>query len=342
MTEPRIRTLDLTEEDVEKPPRYVDERYYADGTVFWRYVPPKDAREEGIVEGCVLGVGEGEQLAAYRKADELNALIDEWRIEQRYGKEAVRLAKESVPTKLKDSTIESLGEAFLEYSWRLRFMTPLARQDYEWGIRTFINEEYKGYPLGLYDIEELGRTDAEEIYEQLAETRGTINANTTISAMRRVYNQAIEWGLTDLNPFARFKLELKPRRDVVEWTDEQRARLLEEADSNPRWDRLRRYLLLAHFTGISNREAVDLTWNDINLEARRITVTRRGKKLRLEIPDELLEHMKEWDKDVPHVLHQRSGSPMTSPHLSKDLQRLREAAGLPSELKVTDAFKSKE
>src|SRR5690606_715711 len=333
-----FRLFNPTEEDIEKRPRYVDERYYADGTVFWRYVPPHDARKEGIVEGQVLGVGEGEKLSAYRKADELNAIVDEWRIERRYGSEVARLAKESVPKKLKDSTLKSLCEAFLEYSWRLKVISPAAAQGYYWGIPVFLEEEYKGIPLALYDMEELGRSDAEELYQQFVSSRGTVNANTIMSVMRRVYNQAIEWGFTYVNPFARFTLPITVR-DAVEWTDEQRQRLLDESLKSPRWARVRRCLLLACHTGMSNREAIDLTWNDIDLDERRITVTRRRKKVRLEIPEELAEVMRGWPREHLHVLHQHSGKPMTPSHLSKDLQRLREAAGLPSDLKVTDAFK---
>lgn len=295
-----LKLIKPTDEDVEQPPRYTEDRYYRNGEVFFRYNPPREPREEGIVESCVLGVGEPERMKAYKEAERLNRLIDEWRIEKDYGKDALTLYRLSFPEKLKTGELWELIEVYLSSAWTRYLLSEEAMQNYTWMLETAIHEPHNGYKLGSYHIEELGRSDAEAFHRQVAEERGVHTANHMLSCLRKAYNQAIEWGLTRNNPFARFTL-IEPKKQgkprAAQWTDEDREKLMTTAAQDDRWKDAYKVLCLM----------------------------RDGMTLRQAISEE--------------GVTKPDGKPYDITHMSKILARLRDAAGLPSTLKVGSAFK---
>src|SRR5690606_18220806 len=127
-----VKLIEPTDEDVEQPPRYTEDRYYSNGEVFFRYNPPKEAREEGIVESCVLGVGESERLKAYREAERLNRMIDEWRIAKRHGWDAVDLYRKSMPDSLTYGQLSELVKVYLDNPWTQFVVSEEALENYRW------------------------------------------------------------------------------------------------------------------------------------------------------------------------------------------------------------------
>lgn len=294
-----LHLFEPTDEDVERPPRYTEDRFYANGEVFFRYNPPKDAREEGIVESQVLGVGEPERAKAYKEAERLNRMIDEWRIAQRYGWDAVDLYRESMPDRLTYGQLAELVKVYLDNPWTQFVLSEEALENYRWMLLTAIHEPFKGAPFGTRHIDTIGRTDAEEFHQHIQETRGKQTANLMTSCLRRVFNQAIQWRLTRNNPFSRFSMGKPwtgPSRSSL-WTDEDREKLMVTAAQDDRWKDAYKVLCLMR-DGMTLRQAISEGG-----------VTK---------PD---------------------GKPYDIAHMSKILARLRDAAGLPSTLKVGSAFK---
>ena len=60
-------------------PRYVQASTYADGTPYFRYNPPQEFVDAGVVRRGVLN---GDRLQAFQLADEYNNAIDEYRHKQ--------------------------------------------------------------------------------------------------------------------------------------------------------------------------------------------------------------------------------------------------------------------
>lgn len=304
-----VKLIEPTDEDVEQPPRYTEDRYYSSGEVFFRYNPPKGAREEGVVESCVLGVGEPERFKAYREAERLNRMIDEWRIAKRYGWEAVELFRNSQPTKLETGEIGELIEVYLSNSWTQFDVSEEALENYRWMLLTAADSVYDGYLLASYHINELGKSDAEQFHKQIAEERGIQTANLMVSCLRRVFNQAIQWRLTRNNPFSRFPMPdtRKGASQTSLWTDEYREKLMVTAASRPRWRDAYKVLCLMRDQGMTLRQA---------LTAR--------------------------DKYGNLLVDKGNGKPYEITHMSKTFARLREEAGLPADLKVASAFRRKD
>ncbi len=65
-------------------PRYVTLAQAAEGVTKYRYNPPQDAVDAGVVERTVLGT---DKDTAFALADTLNAKLDNWRKELRYLKD---------------------------------------------------------------------------------------------------------------------------------------------------------------------------------------------------------------------------------------------------------------
>lgn len=304
-----VKLIEPTDEDVEQPPRYLEDRYYSNGEVFFRYNPPKEAREEGIVESCVLGVGEPERFKAYREAERLNRMIDEWRIAKRYGWDAVDLYRKSMPDRLTYGQLAELVKVYLDNPWTQFVVSEEALENYRWMLLTAIHEPFKGAPFGTRHINTIGRTDAEEFHQHIQETRGKQTANFMTSCLRRVFNQAIQWGLTRNNPFSRLpKADTHKRASQTSlWTDEYREKLMVTAASRPRWRDAYKVLCLMRDQGMTLRQA---------LTAR--------------------------DKYGNLLVDKGNGKPYEITHMSKTFARLREEAGLPADLKVASAFRRKD
>jgi excisionase family DNA binding protein len=116
-------------------------------------------------------------------------------------------------------------------------------------------ERYKGHRLG------------EDV------SRSTINRELTI--LKKMFNLAIDWGLTTNNPVRRVKLfsEKDTQKERI-LTPEEEARLLEQSP-----DYLRPILMMALDTGMRRGEILRLRWEDVDLKVKQIAVkhTKNGK-----------------------------------------------------------------
>lgn len=99
-------------------------------------------------------------------------------------------------------------------------------------------------------------------------------ANREIAIVKRVFNIAIDWGLTEVNPVRRVKMlqERNERRRFL--TEEEIRRLLDSAAGH-----LRPLLIVALNTGARRGELLGLRWQDIDFKSRTLSFpnTKSGK-----------------------------------------------------------------
>lgn len=130
--------------------------------------------------------------------------------------------------------------------------------------------------FGAYELQEITPLIIEKYRTaRLAKgiSRSSINRETSI--MKRMFNLAIDWNLTDANPFVKVKLfsEKDTQKERILEHDEE-ARLFKESPKH-----LKPILLVALHTGMRRGEILNLKWKQVDLEKRMISVqqTKSGK-----------------------------------------------------------------
>lgn len=181
-------------------------------------------------------------------------------------------------------------------------------------------------PLRLDDI------DARRVEQLrttwLAEGLTPASANRNITRLRGVLTRAVEWGALEAHPLAKLKRLKVDRRGRVRFltTEEEKAlrnamtdreaTICAERDSANKWrsdrkkdlmpdlnklhfsDHLRPIVLTSINTGMRRGEVFNLTWADIDLKNKIITVegatSKSGQTRHIPINKELLETMTNW------------------------------------------------
>jgi integrase len=153
--------------------------------------------------------------------------------------------------------------------------------------------------------------------------------NQTIKILKRPFKIALEQGLIDRNPVAAVRpiRTSSAKKDV--FSPEQVRELLEEAEGD--WKGL---ILSGYFTGGRLVDLARLTWSDIDLSEKTITVVQRktGSSVRIPIHQDLYEYLLELpSSDRPKrpvfpKLFDKPGAGKSG--LSMYFKRLTERAGI--------------
>ena len=113
--------------------------------------------------------------------------------------------------------------------------------------------------ISTFDIEAYRRKSAESV------TRASTNREVAI--VRHMLALAVKWGVIENNPALGVKLFREEERAVRVLNDEEQAALLAACTEH-----LRSIVVLALSTGLRRGEALSLSWQDVNLRERVITV----------------------------------------------------------------------
>ena len=92
------------------------------------------------------------------------------------------------------------------------------------------------------------------------------------TTLRRVLNQAVQYGMLRENPVSRVDAPNVPKRELTTWTPEQAAHFLDSP--TVKRDRLFAVYYLALATGMRRGEILGLKWADIDFSRMRMTVQR--------------------------------------------------------------------
>jgi len=118
-------------------------------------------------------------------------------------------------------------------------------------------------------------------------TKSTVNREITI--MKKMFNLAIDWNLTDKNPV--LKIKLFSEKDTMKeriLTEEEERKLMVESP-----DYLKPIIVVALNTGMRRGEILNLKWKQLDLEKRLVRVenTKSGKNRMIPINDFLWQEL---------------------------------------------------
>lgn len=179
--------------------------------------------------------------------------------------------------------------------------------------------------------------------------------SSVVSIVQRPFNWAVGQDLIERNPFRSVRRRRgTPRRPI---TDEEFRSLLRATAAKGRGgkrkkrrkrptagERFRALLFFLRWTGARPGEAAALTWSDVDLKEQVIVLhkhktstTQRDPKPRViplvpQVIKLLIRIRRFQPKDAKHVFLTMRGTPWTRTNLGRRVARLRENAGLPSDV----------
>lgn len=301
-----------------------------DGTTFYRYNPPADAVEAGIVQRKQLGSNYEEAVTF---CNEQNILLDEWRREHRY---------------LKDLTEKSkMSDLIKSYMHSLDFdkLSKKAKYDYPYYLKRWYQSRTAGTTLLHTRLADLSSPMCQRIYDEHAAHSKSL-ANHTLAVYKLLFSYAIRNGFTTVNPFKAVKTQtVRPRRVV--WEREHIKQFMDTAFSKFEWRNVGLLVYMAYSWGQRLGDMRMLKWSNYNLDTGVLELEQSKRRARVSIPthqdlrDMLQQQHKEfgWQQYIAPS-QRKAGDGKLHPYpltrlaqIGKDIMT---AAGLPEHLQLMD------
>jgi len=302
-------------------PRYVQAYTNADGDIQYRFNPPQNLIDEGVVPRKNLGT----DLRTVRPiASELNKAIDDYR------SKFERVLQKS-------HTVNDLVNKYFE-SNDFQMLKKESQVDYRYFLATLTSD------VGSVRYRELTSQRVKHMYEEWVK-RGVQFANHVLTVSSKVYNFAIDMEYAETNPFKNIKRKKPVQRKVV-WTEEDVIKFLDTAYSDFNY---RSIGLIVHMAYEWCQRVGDmrvLTWDCIDLDSRQLKLeqSKRRALVHLPISDNLYEMLAQQKDELGFQEYvtprpkPRDGKycPYGMEHLSKAFRSCARLAGLSEELRMQD------
>ena len=236
-------------------------------TVIYRYNPPKDAIDAGVVKRVMLG---SDYAAACAYVDEQNALMAEWRKERKYLKELTSKSK--------------VSDLIKSYTTSLSFtsLTPKTQSDYLYYLQRWYKSRVAGVPLEQAKLGVIMTPMCQRVYEEHASNSVSL-ANHSLAVYRLLFNYAIRHGFTQYNPFTQVKVQKKRSRKVV-WEREHVRAFLNTAFSKFEWRNVGLIVSMAYEWGQRLGDMRTLTWDSYDVETGTLTLTQSKRGANITVP----------------------------------------------------------
>lgn len=314
-------------------PRYVQASTYADGTPYFRYNPPQEFVDAGVVRRGVL---QGERLQAFQLADEYNNAIDEYRHKQTMHQD-----------KGHDPSVRGLADMYCESTF-FDALRPITQDQYSYFIQKLCDTELDGIAFGDRNFKDVTNGMAQRMYEQVLKTSrtkggdGVQMANHVLSIAKRIWSVGNKWEVVHRNPW-KFVEKLTPKRRKLKWTNEQIKTLLETSFAKFEWRSVGVMILLAYETSQRATDLRELKWDNIRFDTKEFVLeeqSKRGAEVAIPLADNVMDVLDQQMQDFGDqnyvAPHPKMRQPYTLMLLSKTFQRIRDTAGLPKELQMRD------
>ena len=303
--------------------RYMQQRHSPKGVKSYRFNPPSQLIDSGIVSRKELGYDLNE---AKKIAKELNKLIDEHRTQ--------KLLEVNVT---RSTTLRELCNVYL-LSNDFNVLRDSTKADYIYFLNILCHN------LGDKKWHTVSSRLAKRTYE-LWVRRGVSLANHVCSVASRVYNYATEMEYGNHNPFSNIRRKSSQPRRVV-WAKEQVRQFLDFSYANYEYRSIGLIVQMAYEWCQRIGDMRLLTWDDLDMDKGQLTLeqSKRRSKVYLPISDDLYEMLLEQKADfgfqryvAPNIKPiQGEYSPYGLERVSKIAKRVMKHLNLPDELRLMD------
>lgn len=178
-------------------------------------------------------------------------------------------------------------------------------------------------------------------------TKGKINGSNyapqsikhVLLLIKRIFNYNIANELINYNPAEKIKLEKFDNTRIAYLYEDEIERMFEYLNSGKEWPNDIALIKFAFFTGLRKSEIFNLTWNNIDLKNKRITLydTKGGKNQTIIITDDAVQvllNIKDKCSDDIYVFPSIRGGKRDD--VKKLWKRIKKAAGIRPEIRFHD------
>lgn len=313
-----------------KLPRNVTRYKLSNGSFMYRFNPTQDLVDNKIVERKNLGTDKRKALA---DAIKLNRLIDDYRAGKIGG------AMPSPTTKL------NLVVAAYYASNKFKAVSSNSQLAYEYALRDLCAATYEGKKLGDMRMQDISIKHCNHVYQQWV-TKGVTTANSKRRVCSVLFNFAMKLEAIQRNPMALIDASTSKPRKVM-WSKLQVKEFLSTAYTDYRYRSIGLIFHMAYEWCQRVGDMRMLTWDSIDLEAQRITITqsKRGATVHLPITDGLARMLKQQKQEFQQYTnfvapHHRSSDNAwrcySSQQIAELVNEVKAKANLPAELKAWD------
>ena len=309
-------------------PSYLMEVKRGDAIIY-RYNPPKDAIDAGVVKRVMLGT---DFTAACTYIEEQNALMSEWRKERKYLKELTSKSK--------------VSDLIKSYTASLSFskLSAKTQSDYLYYLKCWYKSKVAGVLMEQAKLGNIVTPMCQRVYEEHAGNSVSL-ANHSLAVYRLLFNYAIRHGFTQYNPFTHVKGQKKRSRKVV-WEREHVRAFLNTAFSKFEWRNAGLIVNMAYEWGQRLGDMRTLTWDSYDVETGTLTLTQSKRGAKITVPTStglqaMLAQQHEdfgWQPYIAPVPKSVKGKlqPYSLNKLSKIGSVIMQEADLPDELTLMD------
>ena len=300
------------------------------GKVSYRYNPPQDAVDAGVVKRQALG---NNRLAAIKYAEEQNVFVDEWRREQKHLKNLTEKAR-----------VRDLIKSY-ERNIHFKKLEKKTAENYLYYLAQWCGYKVGGVPLIEAKIKDIYTPMVQRVYDAHAETSVSF-ANHCLAVWRLLFNYAIRHGFTQFNPFSKIKRRTERHRKIV-WTKDEVTKFLDIAYSDFNTRNIGLIIQMAYEWGQRMGDMRLLQWSSYNLDTGILTLEQSKRRAHITLPtsqglQEMLRQQHEtygWQKYIaPSNKSDRKGGlvPYSDILLGRWAKRIKEQAGINDEVKMMD------
>lgn len=193
-----------------------------------------------------------------------------------------------------------------------------------------LEETFRGRVLSSisYLNLETYRNRLRETFTRYRRLRADASVNRVMACLRHMFSKAVEWGMSDRNPFDRGRsLQLRENNRRLRYlSEEEITRLLDEcATAKPRREKgrfiqgpqavhLRDFVVIAINSGMRNGETLSLKWNQIRGEFIYLEETKTDQARQIPLNEDIEECLKGIRKRqglrYEYVLADEKGRPL--------------------------------
>jgi integrase len=230
-------------------------------------------------------------------------------------------------------TVADLISAYKGTSrWRKITKVPNSQRAYEQALSTAVDL------IGDISISEITPTQAEALYDRLCNAGSINKANTVMKMLGIVWSNGERLELVRSNPFSGISLEATPDRDVM-WTAAQIQTFVATADANGLGS-IGTIALLAYELCQRPGDCRQMLWGHYKDNVFSFTQEKTGTEMRIPSTITLTQRLdmipSNRNPNDAIALYEGTGRPYTDRLYRKKAQFVRELAGLPDHLKVSD------
>ncbi|MBC8489126.1 MAG: site-specific integrase [Bacteroidetes bacterium] len=159
--------------------------------------------------------------------------------------------------------------------------------------------------------------------ERIKEATGS-TINRDLACLKKMFNNAIADGITDINPVIGVEFFKEPKRSVEFLSEEEGKRLIKACDT----EAMKTFVILGLHTGMRYNEMLSLKWEDVNLDDKLITLkdTKNNKEESIPLNKAAWGRLKSLKQKSEYVISKDDGDRYRD--IRKSWQRVIKKAGL--------------